>query len=114
MINSYCPTAPPPNKNLATTLQFVVPQFALLLSFFLISLLFLYLFTGQNLVCVVTGAASGLGRATAEMLLSNGARTILADLPPTPPRSAAEVVSQITACSPASADNCQFLATDVS
>ena len=72
------------------------------------------MFTGQNLVCVVTGGASGLGRTTAEMLVSNGARTIVADLPPTPPRSAAEVVAQITARSPASANNCHFLATDVS
>lgn len=67
----------------------------------------------QNLVCLVTGGASGLGKATAEMLVGNGARAIVADLSPSAPRTAADVVAQIVARHPAAAANCQFVATDV-
>jgi NAD(P)-dependent dehydrogenase (short-subunit alcohol dehydrogenase family) len=38
----------------------------------------------QNSVALVTGGASGLGRATAEALLADGASVVLADLPSSP------------------------------
>jgi len=38
----------------------------------------------SGLVCYVTGAASGLGRATAVRLARNGAKVIIADLPNSP------------------------------
>jgi NAD(P)-dependent dehydrogenase (short-subunit alcohol dehydrogenase family) len=52
---------------------------------------------------VITGGASGLGRATAERLLAGGARVALLDLP----RSAgAEVAKQL-------GDHAHFVAADV-
>ena len=38
----------------------------------------------ENSVALVTGGASGLGRATAEALLAGGASVVLADLPSSP------------------------------
>ena len=35
----------------------------------------------QRIICLVTGGASGLGRATAQRLIRNGARVVIADLP---------------------------------
>lgn len=45
----------------------------------------------KNLVAVVTGGASGLGRATAERLVQNGAKVVIADLAPTGDEVAREI-----------------------
>lgn len=54
-------------------------------------------------VGLVTGGASGLGRATAEMLLAGGAQVVLIDLPSSP---GAEVAEQM-------GDSAVFVPTDV-
>lgn len=35
----------------------------------------------QRIICPITGGASGLGRATAQRLIRNGARVVITDLP---------------------------------
>ncbi|XP_031569889.1 3-hydroxyacyl-CoA dehydrogenase type-2-like [Actinia tenebrosa] len=57
----------------------------------------------QRFVCLVTGAASGLGKATAQRLIRNGARVVIADLP----SSEGEVVAKELG------ENCTFSPTDV-
>jgi NAD(P)-dependent dehydrogenase (short-subunit alcohol dehydrogenase family) len=57
----------------------------------------------ENSVALVTGGASGLGRATAEALLAGGASVVLADLPSSP---GAEVAA-------AMGDRARFAPTDV-
>ena len=58
----------------------------------------------SRLVCIVTGGASGLGRATAELLVRRGGKVLIADLPKS---DGANVAKEI-------GENCQFQATDVS
>jgi NAD(P)-dependent dehydrogenase (short-subunit alcohol dehydrogenase family) len=57
----------------------------------------------ENSVALVTGGASGLGRATAEALLAGGASVVLADLPSSP---GADVAAGM-------GDRARFVATDV-
>jgi NAD(P)-dependent dehydrogenase (short-subunit alcohol dehydrogenase family) len=57
----------------------------------------------ENTVALVTGGASGLGRATAEALLAGGASVVLADLPSSP---GAEVAAGM-------GDRARFAPTDV-
>lgn len=58
----------------------------------------------SRLVCYITGAASGLGRATALRLAKSGAKVLIADLPNSPGDA---VVSEI------GADSAIFHPTDV-
>jgi 3-hydroxyacyl-CoA dehydrogenase/3-hydroxy-2-methylbutyryl-CoA dehydrogenase len=55
-------------------------------------------------VSLVTGAASGLGRATAERFIKQGAKVVLCDLPNS---SGPEVAKAL-------GDSCVFAPTDVS
>ena len=55
-------------------------------------------------VAIVTGGASGLGRGTAERLVKNGAKVVLADLPSS---AGAEVAARL------GATNALFVPTDV-
>ena len=55
-------------------------------------------------VCIVTGGASGLGRATVQRLAQNGARVVIADLP----SSDGEIVAKELG------ESCCFVPTDVS
>jgi NAD(P)-dependent dehydrogenase (short-subunit alcohol dehydrogenase family) len=57
----------------------------------------------ENSVALVTGGASGLGRATAEALLAGGASVVLADLPSSPGAEAAAAMG----------DRARFAPTDV-
>ncbi|MDM8010943.1 MAG: SDR family NAD(P)-dependent oxidoreductase [Parasphingorhabdus sp.] len=57
----------------------------------------------KNIVAVVTGGASGLGRATAERLIAAGAKVVLADLP----------VSDGEAVAKAMGNGTRFVAADV-
>lgn len=58
-----------------------------------------------KIVCLVTGGASGLGRATAQRLIRNGARVVIADLPKSDGDNAAKELGE---------DSCYFSPTDVS
>lgn len=58
----------------------------------------------KNAVCLVTGGASGLGRATAQRLCGLGARVVIADLPSSDGENVAKGLG----------DNCVFSPTDVS
>src|SRR2546430_6557700 len=58
----------------------------------------------QDKVALVTGGASGLGRATVETLLDGGARVVIADLPTSPGETVAKELG----------DSVRFAATDVS
>ena len=57
----------------------------------------------ENSVALVTGGASGLGRATAEALVAGGARVVLADLPSSPGAEAAASLGELA----------RFVPTDV-
>jgi NAD(P)-dependent dehydrogenase (short-subunit alcohol dehydrogenase family) len=57
----------------------------------------------ENCVALVTGGASGLGRATAEALVAGGASVVLADLPTSPGTDAASAIG----------DRARFVPTDV-
>src|SRR5690349_6845091 len=57
----------------------------------------------EGIVTIVTGGASGLGRATAERLVAQGAKVVIADLP----GSNGESVAQ------AAGGNVRFVAADV-
>lgn len=58
----------------------------------------------QGLVSLVTGAASGLGQATATRLIKQGARVIICDLPSS---KGADVAKDL-------GNDCLFFPTDVS
>ena len=60
-------------------------------------------FNCQGLVGLVTGGASGLGRATAERFIRQGAKAVICDLPKSPGKEVAEKLG----------DNCVFVPTDV-
>ena len=57
----------------------------------------------SELVALVTGGASGLGRATAQRLVRNGARVVIADLPSSKGEDTAKEIG----------DRCAFAPTDV-
>src|SRR5260370_37757272 len=57
----------------------------------------------EGISAVVTGGASGLGKATAERLLSQGARIVITDLPTS---NGAAVASEL-------GGSCRFVAADV-
>ncbi|EDO44410.1 predicted protein [Nematostella vectensis] len=57
----------------------------------------------QRFTCLVTGGASGLGRATAARLVRNGARVVIADLPSSDGNNVAKELGK----------NCAFAPTDV-
>ena len=61
------------------------------------------MFNPQGVVALVTGGASGLGRATVERIVRQGGRVVLADLPNS---AGAEVAAGL-------ADNAVFAPTDV-
>ena len=66
---------------------------------------------------MVTGGASGLGRATAEMFVQNGARAVILDLPAPKskgPDIAAKLAGKQAPSPPTKDDQCVFLPTDVS
>ena len=58
----------------------------------------------QKAVCIVTGGASGLGRATVQRLAQNGARIVIADLPSSDGENVAKELGE----------SCCFAPTDVS
>lgn len=58
----------------------------------------------QGLVGLVTGGASGLGRATAEQLLKQGGRVVVCDLPSSPGQETAKQLGE----------NASFVPIDVS
>jgi len=58
----------------------------------------------SKVVAIVTGGASGLGRATAARLVRNGARVGIADLPTSKGDDVAKELGE----------NCTFVPTDVS
>ncbi len=58
----------------------------------------------SRLVCIVTGGASGLGRATVERLVGRGGKVLIADLPKSDGESVAKELGE----------KCIFQATDVS
>lgn len=60
--------------------------------------------TLQKAVCLVTGGASGLGRATVQRLVKNGARVVIADLPSSDGENVAKELG----------GSCCFAPTDVS
>ena len=57
----------------------------------------------KGLSCLVAGGASGLGRATAQRLVQNGCRVVIADLPSSDGDKVANDLG----------DNCMFVPTDV-
>ena len=59
----------------------------------------------QKAVTLVTGGASGLGRACVERFVQQGSRVVLCDLPNS---NGAEIAQKL------GADNCLFAPTDVS
>ena len=58
----------------------------------------------QKTVCLVTGGASGLGRATVQRLVQNGARIVVADLSSSDGENVAKELGE----------SCCFAPTDVS
>lgn len=62
----------------------------------------------QHKVAVVTGGASGMGRATVERFLHEGARVVIADINQTAGRELAE-----TLCAQGYEESCSFICTDV-
>ncbi|XP_009473227.1 PREDICTED: 3-hydroxyacyl-CoA dehydrogenase type-2-like, partial [Nipponia nippon] len=54
-----------------------------------------------GLVALVTGGASGLGRATVERLAEQGARVVLLDLPTSPGLQVAKELGERCAFAPA-------------
>ncbi len=64
----------------------------------------LHCFLFQGLTALVTGGASGLGKATAERFVKHGARVVICDLPSSDGEKVAEDLGE----------NCAFAPTDVS
>ena len=58
----------------------------------------------QKAICLVTGGASGLGRATVQRLARHGARVVIADLPSSEGENVAKELEE----------NCCFAPADVS
>ena len=58
----------------------------------------------RQVICLVTGGASGLGRGTAARLVRGGARVVIADLPISDGQQVAAELGE----------NCAFAPTDVS
>ena len=58
----------------------------------------------QKGICLVTGGASGLGRATVQRLARHGARVVIADLPSSEGENVAKELGE----------NCCFAPADVS
>ena len=58
----------------------------------------------QRITCLVTGGASGLGQATAQRLVRQGARVVIADLPTSNGENVAKELGE----------SCTFAPTDVS
>ena len=58
----------------------------------------------QKAICLVTGGASGLGRATVQRLARHGARVVIADLPSSDGENVAKELGE----------NCCFTPADVS
>ena len=58
----------------------------------------------QKAICLVTGGASGLGRATVQRLARHGARVVIADLPSSDGENVAKELGE----------NCCFAPADVS
>ena len=58
----------------------------------------------SKVIAIVTGGASGLGKATAARLVQNGARVTIADLPTSKGNDVAKELG----------DNCAFVPTNVS
>ena len=58
----------------------------------------------SRFICLVTGGASGLGKATVHRLVRHGARVVIADLPSSDGENVAKEFGE----------NCTFSPTDVS
>ena len=58
----------------------------------------------EKAICLVTGGASGLGRATVQRLARHGARVVIADLPSSDGENVAKELGE----------NCCFAPADVS
>ena len=55
----------------------------------------------QKAICLVTGGASGLGRATVQRLARHGARVVIADLPSSEGENVAKELGENCSLAPA-------------
>lgn len=63
----------------------------------------------QGLVALVTGGGSGLGRATTELLLKQGGRVVICDLPTSPGQELAKQLGSDAAFVPVDVSYVYFL-----